>query len=123
MERPRRQIRRSRHLRVDSTKQERLFWSKVRAGRLRGLKFRRQHPVLGHILDFACPTAKVAIELDGPIHDATKEEADNRKTAVLEQHGWVVLRYSLEELGERQVSVLDQVVAVCFERLGLEDID
>jgi very-short-patch-repair endonuclease len=59
---------RARILRHDATFPERLLWSKLRARRLGGIKFRRQVPIGDVIVDFYCDDAKFAIELDGDSH-------------------------------------------------------
>ncbi len=38
------------------------------AKRFLGLKFRRQHVIRGYVVDFYCPDLKLAIEIDGSIH-------------------------------------------------------
>ena len=55
---------RARQLRHDQTKTERQLWQAVRAGRFAGFKFRRQHAIGTYFLDFYCPLAKLAVELD-----------------------------------------------------------
>ncbi len=40
---------------------------------MRGLPFRRQHPVERFILDFYCPREKLCVELDGPVHDVQQD--------------------------------------------------
>ncbi|MBN2408270.1 MAG: DUF559 domain-containing protein [Candidatus Aminicenantes bacterium] len=55
----------ARALRKRSTEAENLLWKKLRAKRLNGLKFRRQEPIGGYIVDFVCFERKVIIELDG----------------------------------------------------------
>ena len=41
-------------LRNNATDAERKLWSVLRAGRLDGVKFKRQVPLDGYILDFVC---------------------------------------------------------------------
>ena len=55
-------------------------------------KFRRQHPVGSYILDFACCSARVVVELDGGQHDLAVAY-DTRRTSWLESQGWTVLRF------------------------------
>ena len=95
---------------------EKTLWAKLRAGRLNGLKFRRQHPVLGHILDFACPSTKVAIELDGASHDDTRQAGDERKNILLKDHGWLVLHFPNNDVSNNLNSLLDQVLETCERR-------
>jgi very-short-patch-repair endonuclease len=58
----------ARHLRSAQTDAETLLWSRLRAHRLMGLKFRRQQPVGPYVVDFYCPEKKLIVELDGGQH-------------------------------------------------------
>ena len=46
-------IGRARRLRRDTTDAERMLWAELRHDQL-GWRFRRQHPMLPYIVDFAC---------------------------------------------------------------------
>jgi very-short-patch-repair endonuclease len=61
---------------------ERLLWNALRDRQFFGRKFRRQHPVGPFILDFYCVEARLAIEIDGGIHDAQKQADKDRQTAI-----------------------------------------
>lgn len=54
-------------LRRSATDAENALWSRLRRGRM-GEKFRRQHTLGPYTLDFYCPAARVAVELDGGQH-------------------------------------------------------
>jgi uncharacterized protein DUF559 len=54
----------ARRLRRDSTRVEMQLWQKLRNRQL-GVDFRRQHPAGPFVLDFYCPSLRLAIELDG----------------------------------------------------------
>ena len=58
-------LERARALRREATDAERLLWSLLRDRQFLGLKFRRQHPLGGYIVDFYCHEARLGIELDG----------------------------------------------------------
>jgi very-short-patch-repair endonuclease len=71
------------------------FWNAVRAHRLMGLSFRRQMPIAGYIVDFACPAHKIIVEIDGSGH--THDHAIRRdavRDRVLESLGWTILRFT-----------------------------
>src|SRR5688572_8955958 len=55
-------------LRKRMTPAEATFWRIVKGSKVDGLKFRRQHSVGNYVLDFYCPSEKLAIELDGSVH-------------------------------------------------------
>ena len=108
-------VRRARKLRERQTKAESILWDVLRAKRLCGLKFRRQHPVGPFIADFACVSKMQIIEIDGGYHDYQYED-DMGRQEFLENQGWSVIRFSNEE-------VLDDVEAVAIaiaKQLGLE---
>jgi very-short-patch-repair endonuclease len=70
------------------------LWNELRAHRLMGLGFRRQLPIGGYIVDFACPAAKLIVEVDGAQHgEAAAAEADELRTRNLEALGWTILRF------------------------------
>jgi len=84
--------RRARRLRSDQTGAEDKLWSMLRGRRFEGLKFRRQAPVAGFVVDFLCPELKLIVELDGGVHDLRAAE-DAARDARLEATGFVVLRF------------------------------
>ena len=60
-----------------------------------GSKFRRQHTVGPYTLDFYCPAARLAVELDGGQHyEGPQRVRDVARDAWLEKQGVRVLRYS-----------------------------
>jgi len=70
------------------------LWNELRAHRLMGLGFRRQFPVGGYIVDFACPAKKLIVEVDGSQHaDGTVSVADAARSETLRRDGWTVLRF------------------------------
>ncbi|MGZ8417266.1 MAG: endonuclease domain-containing protein [Methyloceanibacter sp.] len=68
------------------------LWYALRDVQL-GASFRRQHPVGPYVFDFYCPSARLAIELDGDDY-ATRTESDSRRTRFLNQRGIRVVRFS-----------------------------
>ena len=87
---------RARDLRFNDSRAEREVWEPLRAHRMGGLKFRRQHPIGPFFADFACVARKLVIEVDGE-HHAVQREADSRRTDLMEQAGWRVIRFSASE--------------------------
>ena len=70
------------------------LWQIVRAGRLDGWKFRRQHPIGRYVVDFACPELRLVIEVDGDIHALPDVAArDEERTVELSALGWTGLRF------------------------------
>src|SRR5262245_5177190 len=76
-----------------------ILWDCLRKGQLEGLRFRRQHPIGPWILDFYCPSAKLAVEVDGAEHDMAPQIAhDPRRDAWLSERGIRVLRFAASEI-------------------------
>ena len=82
----------ARRLRRSQTDVERMLWLRMRCRQLQGVKFRRQHPVAGYIVDFCRPERRLMIELDGGQHMEQKA-ADATRTRDLEREGYRVLRF------------------------------
>ena len=81
----------ARKLRGDMTHAERRLWSHLRASQLDGIKFIRQHPIGDFVVDFACRSARLAVELDGGQH--ADDLADDGRTKIIEAHGYRVIRF------------------------------
>lgn len=83
-----------RQLRQAQTEPEQILWRLLRARRFDNAKFRRQHRIGNYVLDFYCPTARLAIELDGPQHaEDAQHRFDNHRTRDLNNLGIRVLRF------------------------------
>ena len=65
----------ARGMRHDATKPENLLWQALRNRQVEGLKFRRQVPLDGYILDFVCFEAKSIVEVDGGQHSESRSDA------------------------------------------------
>ena len=69
-------------------------------------------------VDFLDPVSKLVLEVDGSQHLADREayRRDRRKDAVLQEHGYLVLRFLAEDLGTRLDAVLDEVLQALARR-------
>jgi very-short-patch-repair endonuclease len=84
----------ARKMRSAPTDAEKKLWSMLRDRRLSGLKFRRQFPVSGYIVDFYCIKAGLVVEADGGQHSLPEQlEYDRIRTSSLERLGIRVLRF------------------------------
>jgi len=65
----------------EQTEAESLLWQDLRAKRLDGAKFRRQHQIGDYIVDFCCLKHRLVIEVDGGQHDeeAAKDAVRTRR--------------------------------------------
>jgi very-short-patch-repair endonuclease len=97
-----------RAMRREPTTAEAVLWERLRAGRLNGGKFRRQHPLDRFVLDFYAPEQRLAVEVDGAVHDQDeRREADQVRDAQLARLGVRILRVRNEAIA----SDLDAVLA------------
>ena len=97
-------------LRNNPTKAETMLWKALKKSQLEGRKFRRQHSVFNYILDFYCPQEKLAIELDGNVHDNMVNEAyDFKRDKELEELGIKVLRFKNHLIFEQLDMVLEAI--------------
>ena len=94
-------------LRNAATSSERLLWKELQKSKL-GVKFRRQHGIGNYILDFYCPERKLAIELDGSIHEGRKD-LDDYRTRTLKEHKIRVIRFWNSEIEKETDSVLEKI--------------
>ena len=100
----------ARGLRKNQTDAEALLWFKLRNRQLAGRKFRRQVPIQGFVVDFACLDSRVVIELDGSQH-GERVPYDERRTRELEVCGFIVLRFWNIDVLHNLDAVLDMIVA------------
>jgi very-short-patch-repair endonuclease len=101
---------RGRELRQTSTEAEEKLWQQLRNRKLKGKKFRRQHPFSGFILDFYCHECKLAIELDGNYHaNEEVKEYDAARTQLLNLNGITVLRFWNNEVMNDIEGVLEKI--------------
>ena len=105
-------LQRARELRQDLTLPERRAWDLLRGRRMLGLKFRRQHVIVGFIVDFYCSELRVVLELDGPGHDGVAQsEYDAARTAQLEARGLRVIRIANRDVSKDRLGRLLQGLA------------
>jgi very-short-patch-repair endonuclease len=96
-------------LRLDPTPAEAKLWSRLRAHRLGGVGFRRQHAIGNFITDFCAPGKMLVIELDGSQH-LEQEEYDAERTAFLESKGYRVLRFYNNDVMKDIEKVLEVIL-------------
>jgi len=81
-------------MRGNPTTSEALLWSQLQASQL-GVAFRRQFPVGRYIADFAAPSVRLIVEIDGGYH-AQRVVADARRDRDLTRLGYTVLHLDAE---------------------------
>lgn len=86
-----------------------------------GLSTERQHEyeltipfdgLSGMEVDLVCLEARLAIEIDGMQHLSSKDayRTDRRKDLLLQEHGYMVLRFLAEDVSKRLDVVLDTIL-------------
>ena len=87
-----------RNLRREQTYTEKIFWMQLRNRQVLGYKFRRQYSIDQFVIDFYCPELKLAIELDGNVHEVSdQKEYDIERQKYLEEFGIQFIRIKNEE--------------------------
>ena len=102
-----------RNLRHRATPAENALWYHLRAKRLAGHKFRRQHPFGDFILDLVCIEKRLVIEVDGGQHCGS--DSDVERDASLRNAGFNVLRVWNHDVLNRMDRVLELVLAALNE--------
>jgi very-short-patch-repair endonuclease len=90
---------------------ELLLWQRLKGSRL-GVGFRRQVVIGSSIVDFAAPSRRLVVEVDGGYH-AERARADARRDRALGELGWRVVRVS-EQVVRTDI---EQAVAVIVAAL------
>ena len=86
-------------LRKKMTPAEKVLWHKLRNRKVKGFRFRRQHPIHEFVVDFFCYEALLVIEVDGKVHKIPyQKERDIERTRILKSFGLTELRFSNEEV-------------------------
>jgi very-short-patch-repair endonuclease len=79
---------RRRELRRNQTEAEKALWAHLRNKQFYGMKFFRQYSIGPYILDFYCPTLKLAVEFGGGQHNPFEgKEYDAARSRISENAG------------------------------------
>jgi very-short-patch-repair endonuclease len=108
------QTEQARYLRQHMTEAEQRLWRHLRAHRLSGEKFRRQHPIGPYIVDFMHCGARVVIEADGGHHNG--DAGDAVRDAWLKNRGCTVLRFWNDEILQNTEAVLEVILMTVTRR-------
>ena len=101
---------RARSLRKTMSPPEVLLWTRLRGRAPDRPTFRRQHPIGSVILDFYCPSARLAVEVDGATHNEdARSERDAARDLWLERQGVDVIRVPASEVYRDVAAVADRI--------------
>ena len=109
----------ARDLRGAETAAERALWAELRGRKLDGLRFRRQHAIERFVLDFYCPAARLAVEVDGGVH-AGREMHDAARDEALRSIGRETLRFTNRRVLTSITEVLARIREAAFARGPVE---
>ena len=86
-------------------------WQALRLLRQEGIHVVRQHDIGRYTVDFAIRRARIAIEIDGAVHDFPgRPEYDAQRQAHIESKGWKVVRIRSEATHDAK-TIIDAVKA------------
>jgi very-short-patch-repair endonuclease len=109
----------ARRLRQRATPAEVRFWKALERLPIDGSHFRRQVPIGPYVVDFACLSVRLVVELDGGHHgEPEQSRRDAARTAWLEAEGYRVLRFWNDEVQSNVNGVLDTIYAALHGSLA-----
>jgi very-short-patch-repair endonuclease len=94
----------AKRLRHEMTPAERALWIALRRNGLDGFHFRRQQVIEGFIVDFYCDAGKLAIELDGSVHEE-QWKYDESRDKTISLRGVRVLRISNDAMRDSEAVI------------------
>jgi very-short-patch-repair endonuclease len=89
------------------------LWLALRGKARGGFRFRRQCPVGPYVLDFYCPKASLAVEIDGESHGLGDQPVrDERRDAWIAARGIRTLRFQALDARDNLDGVVRTIEAV-----------
>jgi len=89
------------------------LWYRLRAHRFDGHKFKRQVPIGRYVVDFACLSRKLVVEVDGGQHN--ENDCDKARDEYLRGEGFRVLRFWNNDVLSNTQGVLEVVFGALEE--------
>ena len=96
-----------RKLRTHMTDAESRLWQRLRGRQIAGFKFRRQHPFMDFVLDFACLEMRLVVEVDGGQH--LDSQQDRVRDQRLHEAGFRVIRFWNNQVLQEIDAVVDAI--------------
>ena len=107
----------ARRLRREMTPQEKTLWYQFL--RTYPIKIYKQRIIESFVVDFYCAQARLVIELDGAQHYTEQgKEYDEQRTAILEQYGVQVLRFTNLDVDRHLDAVCAQIDSTIERRVA-----
>jgi very-short-patch-repair endonuclease len=100
---------RRRLLRSSMTFSEKIVWMYLRKQQMKE-RFLRQYSIDNYIIDFYCPKLKIAIEIDGDVHEQERQKKHDRiRQEYLERLGVKFLRIINDELFDNPNKAFERI--------------
>ena len=100
----------ARENRQNMTLAESVLWDAPRSGSIDGHDFFRQYIIGDYIVDFLCRDNGLIIEVDGGYHSEPRQaDEDGQRTEWLESKGYLVLRFTNDEVLYNVENVLNEI--------------
>jgi len=110
----------AREMRRSPTDAEQLLWEELRGKKLDKLKFRRQQPMQGYILDFYCDEVRLGVEVDGEIHLGVEQKKyDQQRSEYLAEYGIRIIRFTNDQVINNMKEVLN-LIKVAADQIRIE---
>lgn len=98
----------ARENRKGMTDAEQWIWEHLQT--IPDIRFRRQHPIGDYIVDFVCLKLNLIIEVDGAYHNEPQQQAEDAiRSDYLRDHGFIILRFTNEEVLYDTESVIQTI--------------
>ncbi|MBT3581767.1 DUF559 domain-containing protein [bacterium] len=107
----------ARELRKEQTLTEQLVWKALRDRKYQYYKFRRQHIIKGYVVDFYCHKLRLAIEIDGKIHE-NQEDYDEMRQAEIEFQGIKFIRIDTRDI-YKNINILLTKIDTVIQSAGV----
>ncbi|MDR1585293.1 MAG: endonuclease domain-containing protein [Prevotellaceae bacterium] len=105
-------------LRENPTEAENFLWIYLAQIKIKGIRFKRQHPVLYFIADFYCHKAKLIIEVDGGYHNTPEQYCyDENRDDELAGLGLKVIRFTNDQVVNDTENTLKQIENEIINRI------
>ena len=105
-------------LRSNMTLSEKIVWMYLRKRQMKQ-RFLRQYSVDNYIIDFYCPKLKIAIEIDGDVHQQVKQKIyDIQRQEYIERLGIKFLRIKNDELFDNPNKAFERIENIIKEELN-----
>lgn len=103
-------------LRKDETKAEKILWERLRNNKLKGYKFRRQHPISLFIAGFYCHQLKLIIEVDGEYHNSPEQiQKDQERILILQDNNLKIIRITNLKIETDIDEVMTEIAVIIDE--------